>query len=81
MVKGRGLPLEALTVEDRICQTEDDEGRLNFLPALTTMYCGKERFLQPEQTVALALTEVCCEIGSGKVWTRCSGERISTKFS
>lgn len=63
-----GSKLEERAPEDGIYQGADDEGRLSFaenlkVPDVKWAYHS----LHPGQVVALALTEVCCGMGIGKV--------------
>ena len=70
------IPLGDLSPSDRIYDTVEDDQRLLFRTHLGFYHSGGVKSLEDSQLVALALTEVCCDKGKGKVSKVVSAEQI-----
>ena len=66
--KKGSVALNSLLLTETIYLGADADGRLIFRPDLTVTYgIGYAKAIFPRELVALGLTEICCELGKGKV--------------
>ena len=66
--KKGSVPLDSLLLSETVYLGTDADCRLLFRPDLTVIYgIGFAKALMPRELVALGLTEICCELGKGKV--------------